>query len=197
MPVISNNTFPYFFADPHWGHANIIQYENRPFSCIEEMDETLIERYNAVVKPDQACLWVGDAFLMPFEAAAETMKRLNGQKVLILGNHDRSITSMGKLGFISVNKELTFSIGNTPVRVNHYPYWRDQLDQFYSQQGFKSEKIEKIKKKYPPRIEGEILIHGHIHGTQRRYENMINVGVDAWDYSPVPIEEIEELIKEI
>jgi calcineurin-like phosphoesterase family protein len=193
---ISNIQFSHFFADPHWGHANIIKYESRPFSCVEEMNATLIDRYNAAIKPDQTCLWVGDVFFRSFQLAAEIMKQLNGKKILVRGNHDRSAGSMAKLGFMAVTNELTLSIGGKPVRVSHYPYWKDWYNaQRCLERGFTPDQVEKLKNRYPKRIKGEILIHGHVHGKTRVRENMINVGVDAWEYAPVSMEEIEKLIE--
>ena len=39
----------FFTADPHFGHTNIIRYENRPFDSAEEMDQELIRRWNETV----------------------------------------------------------------------------------------------------------------------------------------------------
>jgi len=46
----------------------------------------------------------------------------------------------------------------------------------------------------PVRRKGEVLIHGHTHLKRKLHENMIHVGVDAWDFRPVLYEEIEEMI---
>ena len=42
----------FFTADPHFGHTNIIRYENRPFASAEEMDQELIRRWNETVSPE-------------------------------------------------------------------------------------------------------------------------------------------------
>jgi calcineurin-like phosphoesterase family protein len=42
----------WFTADFHFGHNNIIRYCNRPFRSVEEMDQTILERLNASVKPN-------------------------------------------------------------------------------------------------------------------------------------------------
>lgn len=78
----------WFTSDHHFGHKNIIEYEkkSRPFETVEEMNEIMIDRWNKVVKPQDKVYHLGDfAFGKKNIAIAE---RLNGRKILILGNHD-------------------------------------------------------------------------------------------------------------
>ena len=44
----------YYIADLHFGHANAISFDNRPFETVEEMNEALILNWNARVTPDDA-----------------------------------------------------------------------------------------------------------------------------------------------
>ena len=46
---IGDLTMKWFTSDTHWGHANILKYDNRPFATIDEHDEELVRRWNAVV----------------------------------------------------------------------------------------------------------------------------------------------------
>jgi calcineurin-like phosphoesterase family protein len=78
----------WFTADTHFGHTNILQYEKekRPFSCVEEMNETLIDRWNSVVKSQDIVYHLGD-FGFGNDAIRHA-ERLHGKINLVLGNHD-------------------------------------------------------------------------------------------------------------
>jgi len=109
-----------FYADPHFGHSNILKYCVRPFGTVDEMNGELIDRYNNVIEDDDTVLWLGDCF---FHGTYDgILEELNGTKILIIGNHDRSMAAMAKLGFALVLQEAVIDIGGVTCRVNHYPY---------------------------------------------------------------------------
>lgn len=81
----------WFTADTHFNHAKVIQFENttRNFTSIEEHDEKLIENWNRAVRPKDTIWHLGDLYLgKDVEHFHSIMRRLNGQKRLIRGNHD-------------------------------------------------------------------------------------------------------------
>lgn len=89
------NTF--IISDTHFGHAactSIFVKQDgsklRPFDSFEECDETMIERWNSVVQPRDKVYHLGDV-VMPrdHKYLDMVMPRLNGDKVLIKGNHDQ------------------------------------------------------------------------------------------------------------
>ena len=82
MPAI------YFIADLHFGHKNIIAYENRPFSSVEEMDEALVTRWNEVVQPEDTVYLLGDVSFYGKEQTRRLVELLQGHKRLVMGNHD-------------------------------------------------------------------------------------------------------------
>ncbi|MGQ7794486.1 hypothetical protein ACUN0C_18940 [Faunimonas sp. B44] len=76
----------YVISDTHFGHRNIIRYCNRPFVDEQEMSDIMVERWNAVVRPNDIVYHLGDVYFGAANALYPTV--LNGRKRLILGNHD-------------------------------------------------------------------------------------------------------------
>ena len=62
--------------------------DRRPFQTTEEMDEYMILRWNETVKPSDEVYILGDFSFAGAEPTAEILRRLNGKKILIIGNHD-------------------------------------------------------------------------------------------------------------
>ncbi len=92
-------------SDTHFCHANIIKYCNRPFSCVEEMNESLIKNWNEAVSNDDVVLHLGDYCLGSKEAARDITSRLHGKKILIMGNHDNWNESFYReIGFHTVSR---------------------------------------------------------------------------------------------
>ena len=173
--------FDHFYSDPHFGHANIIGFCDRPFHSVNEMERELIRRYNATVKDSETVLWLGDSFFCKEPDAREIMQALNGRKALIKGNHDKNPARMAALGFEFVANEITFSLGGQNFRANHFPYSLGNFD--------------RRKFETPKRRPGEILLHGHTHNREAlSQENAIHCGVDAWEYAPVTAGQITALV---
>ena len=89
----------YYTSDLHFGHKNIIKYENRPFKDIEEMEYELIKRWNNKVKSNDDHIYIlGDfAFKgsnLSIDHINEIVDNLKGKKHLIIGNHDQFINSI-------------------------------------------------------------------------------------------------------
>lgn len=177
-----------FFSDPHFGHDNIRRYADRPFDSVDEMDEALVENYNQTVRLSDTVLWCGDAFFRFSTTPQRIMPRLNGRKVLILGNHDRQPGRMAALGFDLVLYEAFVHIAGRTCRVSHYPY--------AGSPGRGARVDDRYLKRRPSRVKGELLIHGHTHSKSRIFENQIHVGVDAWDYRPATFGEVEQLVRQ-
>jgi calcineurin-like phosphoesterase family protein len=79
-------------ADPHFGHAGVCRFTRddgtklRPYETPEEMDEDMVQRWNETVKPTDKVYMLGDIVIN--RKSLNILRRLNGDKVLIKGNHD-------------------------------------------------------------------------------------------------------------
>lgn len=178
-----------FYSDPHFGHNNIIKYCNRPFNSIEDMNSKLIDNYNSCIGQDDTVIWLGDCFFKYCGNQYQTiLNSLNGNKVLVLGNHDQQDNIMMQMGFSLVVKELLIKINNVSCRLSHYPY--TPHPQF--------ENPDKFRHNRPRYFENEFLLHGHDHNKQKvTGKNSINVGVDAWDYRPAMYDDVFKLITNV
>ena len=82
----------FLYSDPHFGHAGVCRFlredgsKLRPWNDPAEMDEELVKRFNERVRPNDKCYFLGDVVIN--RRALPTLARLNGDKVLIRGNHD-------------------------------------------------------------------------------------------------------------
>ncbi len=88
----------YFTADLHMGHEAIIRMQNRPFHNVHEMNEALIANINEQVTNEDRLYILGDiAYRIETDEAENLIRRINGKKYLILGNHDVTL-SVSELG---------------------------------------------------------------------------------------------------
>lgn len=190
----------WFSSDLHLGHANIIQYCKRPFSCLDEMHDILIETWNELITAEDQVVILGDLALGRLEETLPLVSRLAGHKVLVPGNHDRCWqhhqkrvpdTAAPGVDWPSVYLEHLQEIRHDellqhpdlPARVllSHLPYVGD------------SGPKERFRHARPV-DRGEWLVHGHVHDVWRQNGRQINVGIDAWGGRPVLVEEVAELI---
>jgi calcineurin-like phosphoesterase family protein len=170
----------YFTSDTHFGHKNIIEYCNRPFEDVHAMNTVLTENWNSIIKPEDTIYHLGDFAFKSKNGCKEILKHLNGNIVLIKGNHDNSDTLKAFRSFnfpIYDYLELDVSdeeIGNQTICLFHYPilFWRGKAM-------------------------GTWHLFGHMHGSyhdSRLHIAQIDVGVDAWDFKPVSFDQIKTII---
>lgn len=182
----------WFTADLHFGHTNIITYSDRPFSSVEEMNAAIIDRWNDTVAPDDAVFVLGDVCMGKIAETLPLCELLNGTKTLVPGNHDRCWTGHRKVGpwpdryrdvgfFIEENQFRMELRPGLVAHVCHFPYVGDSHD---------TDRFDQHR----PTDDGSWLLHGHVHEKWRVNGKMINVGVDVWDFTPVSLEQILEVI---
>ena len=78
-----------YTADLHFGHANVINFDHRPFADRDEMDAVLIKLWNERVQTDDTVYIVGDFLFRAKRPADEYLNELKGRKHLLIGNHDK------------------------------------------------------------------------------------------------------------
>lgn len=159
---------PWFIADPHFGHANIIRYCHRPYSSVGEMDRALIANWNALVRPTDMVYVVGDVARDNTQAY---LAQLNGRKTLIFGHHDRHLESLRSY-FEEITPFKQITIDGQDIVLCHYPL----MD-------------------WPGREQGAWQLHGHKHGTYLSLEaKQWDVGVDVNDYQPISFMQIKDIM---
>lgn len=164
------------------------------------MDEVLIQNWNSVVGPDDVVFHLGDVALGDKDRWRDIFRRLNGEKILVIGNHDRIFSANSynyQQKFIDYyNKMFDDYYDNlqgqwlndgTIVDLSHFPYDGDSHD-----------KDRYDEYRLPDR--GRILLHGHTHSKEKvtrskRGSLQIHVGVDSWDYRPVSEDEVIKTIE--
>ena len=164
----------YFTADPHYRHEVIIKYCNRPFNNSLEMEKGFIKNWNLVVSKEDLTYIVGD---FSMEGARnrwiyETiLKKLNGRKILIPGNHD-----LDKIYYYAGDRGVGFE-------QVCYPY--KEVEEFIVIHDPTAGII------FPNRP----FITGHVHQQWHTMHNCFNCGVDVNNYTPVSIETIRTHFK--
>lgn len=83
---LSSEANVFFIADLHFGDANIMEYENRPFINVDQMNKELIKEWNAVAQDIDEVYVIGDFGGDGHEK--EILSELKGKKYLVKGNHD-------------------------------------------------------------------------------------------------------------
>lgn len=132
------------------------------------MDEILIENWNKRIKPTDTVYHLGDFSWHPYEQSKDIFARLNGRKILIIGNHDHSYIKDLNWEFSGNYSENKWN--KKSFVLMHYP-------------------IEE----WNGRFRGSYHMFGHVHLNPISYiPNRYNVGVDSNNFSPINLEEILE-----
>jgi len=170
----------FFTSDTHFDHGGIgpdgqrrgiLRYRPQ-FKDLHDMQEQLVERWNAKV-PRNATVWhLGDFGFKPTNINT-LVERLRGDIHLVLGNHDRdwpwSDVRVSDYGFASVQQAKYLRVDGYRMYLHHYPCrsWRNSSH-------------------------GSFHLYGHSHGDMAGYNRSMDVGVDAHYFEPVSFEEVRE-----
>lgn len=162
----------WFTSDTHFGHSRVIEYSKRPYVDVDEMNEALVDQWNSVVRPGDCVYHLGDfAFLRPPDAV-RLAQRLNGQKFLVFGNHDKRLRDNKPFldQWVWAKDVAEITVNDQKIILFHYPL------------------VTWNKSHY-----GSWSLHGHCHGSllESPHARRQDVGVDVWNYTPVHFDELK------
>lgn len=111
-----------YIADLHISHSHVIQYDNRPFSSVEEMDAALISNWNSVVSKNDTVYVIGDFIWKKEQEWKDILEQLKGNIVLIKGNHDpKRFSNTTKSYFADIKDYKEIVDNGKRVIMCHYP----------------------------------------------------------------------------
>jgi len=197
----------WFTSDTHYGHNNISNKHtskwkegHRDFNSLEEMNKTIVDNINNLVKEDDILYHCGDFSFGGIQNIWNFKKQIKCKNVhLILGNHDDHIRNNKQLEnccitfddgtstnlfarniFSSVQDVLTVTHGKHTFFLSHYPH----LSWHHASRGV-------------------IMLHGHEHGQFNHLNTNVrrlDVGIDSaknllGEYRPFSIEEVISIVE--
>jgi calcineurin-like phosphoesterase family protein len=205
----------WYTADLHLGHERIIELCGRPFSSVAEMNEAIVTRWNERVEPGDTVWVLGDVALGSIEESLALVSRLHGHKILVAGNHDRCFAGYGtpkqRFGWVERYRAAGFAdvvtgvaIAGRGLPIRHAlrrefggPVVAHTILSHFPRTGESRQIADRYQEYRPPsskRADDEWLLHGHVHNRWTVDKRQINVGVDVWDFAPVPAETICSIV---
>lgn len=167
-----------YISDLHFGHRAVINFDVRPFSDVDEMDNIMIQLWNnRVTKNDQVYI-IGDFAFRNEKPYSWYLQQLKGQKHLLTGNHDKNLLkdSEAMSYFVSVDKYLEVTDNQTRLILSHYPL--AEWNNFYH---------------------GAYHIYGHIHNKtdgayqyMKQFDTALNAAACINNYTPSSFRELIE-----
>jgi calcineurin-like phosphoesterase family protein len=170
----------FFASDHHFHHANILTFKRddgtplREFESVSHMNEHIVNCHNSVVKPGDKTYFLGDVCMDRKGRGLEILARMNGEKVLIKGNHDQCKAA----DYLRYFKDIRGSHQFDGLIMTHIPIHAESLARW------------------------GLNVHGHLHYNvvrmplsqipDRRY---FNVGMERINYTPISLEEIKKQVK--
>lgn len=167
----------FLVSDTHFGHAGVCRFTHedtgvkiRPWDNPEEMDEEMVKRWNETVRPNDKVYHLGDVIIN--RRCFPTLARLNGDKVLIRGNHDIFRDDEYRKYF----RELrAYHVMNGMI-LSHIPIHEESLGRFGTN------------------------IHGHLHTRRVMKDGAVDVRyhcvcVEQTDFRPILFEDVIKRIK--
>lgn len=161
----------YFTSDLHFFHKSAIDFCGRPFEDVEDMNKSLIDNWNKVIKNGDHVYILGDFSFGKWDKTQKILGKLNGMKYLIYGNHDKQMRTH---------------------RFEKYFQWRGDLKEIkYKEYRFVLCHFAMLT--WHKQHRGAIQLYGHSHGNLTEPDGLqMDVGVDCNNYEPISIEYVIE-----
>lgn len=167
----------FFASDHHFNHANILTFKRsdgtplRDFATVEDMNEAIIANHNSVVRTGDKVYFLGDVTMDRKGKALEFLDRMNGEKILIKGNHDQCKPE----AYLKYFKDIRGSHQFEGLIMTHIPIHPESLARW------------------------GLNIHGHLHANVVLRElskipdpRYFNVSMEQINYTPIALEEIRK-----
>jgi len=158
----------FWSADWHLFHSNVIRFNNRPFSNVQEMNETLVSNHNSKVGLKDTCIHVGDFSFGKTHETMEIVRRMNGENIFLMGSHDQWLGDRNK----------------------HPHIWEGMCRRQYVVACHYAMRV------WPRSHYGSWMVYGHSHGNLPPEGKSWDVGVDNNGYFPVSFDELSLLMKD-
>lgn len=162
----------YFTADWHIGHARIIEYCNRPFKNVSEMDVAILDMFQKAVKPGDTLYYLGD-LAFGKDSVLKTLEIIKNAGVTlhyIVGNHDKKYKHLIKPYCETFRDVVELQVGNTFMILYHYGI-EDWNGAFH----------------------GSIHLHGHSHNMLKHIKNRRDTGIDATGFKLLPLSQVLQI----
>ena len=166
-------------SDHHFFHSNILTFKRkdgsplRVFDDVDHMNEYMVMQHNRVVQHKDKVYFLGDVTMAKNAKGLEILRRMNGEKILIKGNHDLCTAP----AYLEHFKDIRGTHQLNGFILSHIPIHPESLSRW------------------------KACIHGHLHANKvmssphHEDTRYINVSMECLvDYTPRSLEEISTIV---
>jgi calcineurin-like phosphoesterase family protein len=165
-------------SDIHLFHKNILKFEpeSRPFSSLDEMHMVIVNNWNNVVNVYDVVYIIGDVSFGKLTDTIDILTKLNGNLILIKGNHDHVLSRNPSFRncFVRIEDLLEIKVNGQNYTLCHYPMLSWNKSHINSYQLF-----------------------GHLHSRWKGNNKQLNVGMDCHNLTPIDFNDIPSLLSKL
>lgn len=160
----------FVISDHHYDHKNIIEYTNRPFDNVDEMNSYMTKMWNKVVGENDTVIHGGDIAFGSIDNINNIFSDLNGSKMIIEGNHDDYSPDSIRIPIVE----------DTIIQDKGFRFWYTH------------------RPGNVPDDWNQWVLHGHTHNDMDFIDyrnNRVNISVEKVGYMPVPLKIITKSLQ--